>query len=46
MQFAEQSNDPFWHLHDGLTVSMIMTGRNELMTCTRKETVSAEQRTL
>lgn len=38
---TDPHTDPFWHLHDGLTVSMIMTHRDELLTCTRHEPVAS-----
>ncbi|WP_334545052.1 hypothetical protein [Rhizobium leguminosarum] len=38
---SDQPHDPFWHLHDGLTVSMIMTHRDDLLTCTRQDTVAS-----
>ncbi len=38
---STQLHDPFWHLHDGLTVSMIMTNRNDLLTCSLHEPVAS-----
>lgn len=38
---STQLHDPFWHLHDGLTVSMIMTDRNDLLTCSLQEPIAS-----